>query len=157
MQVCGLIFVVSYSSVIDIGYLVEGQFSIETPARVTLLQLVAFITVCSQLFHFLMSRMCFLTIKYSPRAPTRHKLQTSVDHSQPTTALKPRVEVSNFVQLRDDPTIVNNLFIALELVRRIVTRHQCFKNDFCCEHPTLNRRMNPFEPLRVQKTGAITR
>src|SRR5689334_2898060 len=67
------------------------------------------------------------------------------------------VKVSNLAQLRNDPTVVYQLFVLLQLLRRVIARFQGLKDYFSREHAALNCGVNALQPLWVEKSGAIAR
>src|SRR5687767_15989581 len=98
-----------------------------------------------------------IAIDNSPCPSTGNKLQPGVDQPQPTSVSKSGVEVSHLAQFGNDPTLVHEPLIVGQLFRREVARDKRLEDRFGGEHATLDRGVNSFQTLRVEKTGAVAR
>src|ERR1044071_748488 len=109
----GLVFIVAHRRVVNVRQLVEGKLAIKAQPVITLLDLVALITVSRELLHRFMSGFRSGAVEDSPVAPARDELQSGVSQSQPATMTKARVKVPDLPQLFHNPTIVDELLVAL--------------------------------------------
>ena len=122
---------------------------------VTLLDIVAAVAVSRKLLHLLVTRLRFGAIKNSPRAAAGDELKPGVHHSQPAAMLEARMKVSHLAQLGNDPTLVYELFVTLQLLRGVILCQQRFKDCLRREHAAFDRRVNSLQSLRVEKPGAV--
>ena len=102
-----------------------------------------------------MAGFCFGAIKQTPGAAAGDELKSGIHDAQPAAMLKTRVEISHFAQLRNDPTLVNELLITLQLLRRVILRNKSCKDCFRRQHAALDGRVNSLQPLRIEKPGAV--
>src|SRR5579862_5513145 len=65
------------------------------------------------------------------------------------------MEIANGPQFLLQPAALDFFRIFLQRVRRGISGAERFVNGFGGEHPALDRRMNPLEPLRIQQARRI--
>ena len=59
----------------------------------------------------------FSSIKQAPGPSASNELKSGIHKTQPASMLEAGVEVSNLAQLRNDPALINELFVTLQLLR----------------------------------------
>src|SRR6266511_870231 len=104
---------------------------------------------------FLRGRPWLSRDRTDPGSAAGDELKSGVYEPQPPAMLKPCMKVSDLAQLRDNPTLIHQPFVTLQLLRSIILRQQCLENRFSCQHTAFYRGVNSLQPLRVEKACTI--
>ena len=100
VQVRRLIFIMTDSRVVNVGYFVEGQFLVKAKIFVTRRRRsVSVVAIRGELLHRLVAGLLMISIKDAPGSTAGDVLQTGVCHSQPAAVTKARMKVPIAAQL----------------------------------------------------------
>ena len=146
-QMARLVFLVMGAGVIDVGELVEGEPAVGLRLlgrrRISL----------RELLHPLVS--CPGRIACAPAAPSGYVLQRAVNCARPEAVLEPLMEIPHFPELILHPARAPAPFEFSKRASRRVAGAQGFENRFGGKHSRLHREMDSFQPLRIEKAGAV--
>src|SRR5215210_4003469 len=115
---------------INIRQLIKSDLAIEAQAIVTLLYVIAPVTIIGKLLKSFVPRLRRGTVENPPGAPARDELQPCVSHSQPAPVTKARVKISNAPQLFHYPALFDQLLVTLQLLCGKVSRQKRLVDRF---------------------------